>query len=268
MKLNIFEYLDYKDVIKAEIRANSDIRGYQSKLAHAANCQTSFLSQVLNGTVHLTPDQVMGISHFWGLTDQQEDFWFLLLQYARAGKTELQTYLKKKLDKILDIERDIAQKIKGESVSNPEEASLYYSGWYWIAVHVILSIPEYQSSEKIAERLKLSLPFVNHVIAELLRMGFIQKEKQKFSVTKKNVHLPKDSHLLGIHHSNWRSYAIQKIHTRDHDAFHYSVVHGLSKKDFESVKALLLKFVEESNKIVRPSSEEEMIFVGLDCFRV
>jgi len=62
---NVFNHLDYKDFLKIQIEENHEAYGYKSRLAKAANCQKSFLSQVLNSHIHLTPEHAVGLCQFW-----------------------------------------------------------------------------------------------------------------------------------------------------------------------------------------------------------
>jgi transcriptional regulator with XRE-family HTH domain len=96
----LFEYREYKTLIRAFIRANHAVYGYQSKMAKAAGCQRSFLSQVLNGTVHLTPEHAVRIAGFWQLDAAGTDFFVTLVMLGRAGNEELRSYLSGRLDQI------------------------------------------------------------------------------------------------------------------------------------------------------------------------
>src|SRR5258707_1252594 len=51
-----FDYKDYRLFLKALCRQPEAKRGFQAALAKAAGCQSSYLSQVLQGNVHVTKD--------------------------------------------------------------------------------------------------------------------------------------------------------------------------------------------------------------------
>ena len=57
----IFVFEDYREYLKTKIEENKLIRGYQSKLATAAGCQRSILSQTVKGKMDLSRDQAAGL---------------------------------------------------------------------------------------------------------------------------------------------------------------------------------------------------------------
>jgi uncharacterized protein (TIGR02147 family) len=268
METDIFLNIDYKEIIKIEIKAHVGQRGYHSNLARSANCQSSFLSQVLHGYVHLTPDQAVGISTFWRLNEAQEDYFLYSVHLARSATPVLKNYYKRKMQEIKQQQQDISSRVKGDRISEGKEELLYYSNWYWSAIHVIASIQKYKTAEGISQRLRLPLGLVESCLNSLNKMGFLKKVNGRWEVTQKNLHLPRESPLIGIHHVNWRQQSGVRAGQNDKSAFHYSVVHALSFEDYEKLKSMLLDFVEKTKKIVGPSTEEEIIYLGFDCFQL
>jgi uncharacterized protein (TIGR02147 family) len=269
MQINIFEYDDYKKILKSEIQANQSIRGYQSMIAKAADCQTSFLSQVLNGHSHLTPDQASGIAEFLGLDSSATDYFLITVHLARASKASYRTYLNRQLEEIRRHQERISSRITSEPISNLENEALYYSAWYRCAIHVILSISKYQNVEYISQRLGLPIAIVQLEINRLKKMGLLNSTGQgAWELTNKSIHLSADSTMIGTHHSNWRQIAAIKAHQQDPQALQYSGVHSMSNDDFKTIQNKLLKFIAETNKIIGPSAEEEIFYIGFDSFKI
>jgi uncharacterized protein (TIGR02147 family) len=269
MQVNIYDQDDYKKILKAEIKANQAIRGYQSLIARAADCQTSFLSQVLNGHTHLTPDQASGIAEFLGLDNHATEYFLLTVHLARASKPNYRSYLNRQLEQIRRNQERISSQLKSEPISSTANEALYYSAWYRCALHVILSIPNYQNVEVIAERLGLPISLIQLEINRLQKMGLINNRGAKgWELTQQKIHLSTESTMIGTHHSNWRHIAALKAQNRDTQALQYSGIHAMSHSDFKSIQKKLIRFISEMDKIISPSPEEEIFYVGFDSFKL
>ena len=81
----MFDLDDYKAVLRTQIDRNRSVRGYQKKLSEACRCHTSFISQVINSHLHLTPDHAADMCVFWGFNDLQTDYYSTLVEYNRAS---------------------------------------------------------------------------------------------------------------------------------------------------------------------------------------
>ena len=89
-----FDYTDYKSYINARLDADPQGRGSRSALARAIRCQSAFVSSVLRGSVHFTPEQGEAINEHFGHSETDADYFLLLLQLQRAGTDSLRQRLK------------------------------------------------------------------------------------------------------------------------------------------------------------------------------
>ncbi|MCB0385442.1 MAG: hypothetical protein KDD43_08620, partial [Bdellovibrionales bacterium] len=87
--MSIFKYLDYKEYLKKTIDKKTKVYGYRAKLAEAASCQRSFLSQVLHSSPHLTLEHGIGLCRYWQFSPMERYYFLALIQPARAGNDEL-----------------------------------------------------------------------------------------------------------------------------------------------------------------------------------
>lgn len=83
-----------------------------------------------------------------------------------------------------------------------------------------------------------------------------------------DLHIPKNSPMIGIHHNNWRQRAVLDSTLPNTEGVHYTAVYSISRKDHEHLKTKVLDLVEQSRKIVAPSKEEELICFTCDLFEV
>lgn len=148
-------------------------------MAEAAGCQRSYLSQVIHGNVHLVPDHAYGLSQYFGLSDEEREYFITMLEYARATSEDYKEHIRGKL-----------QELKGEKHSEQKVApKSYFSSWHWSAIHLLTNLPEYQSPKKLAEFLRLPEDSVRLSLETLAKVGLVKKEKQTWKFAQANSSL-------------------------------------------------------------------------------
>lgn len=172
--MDIFSFNSYKEFIKKQINDNSESRGYQSKLAEAARCQKSYLSHILHSHHHLNPDQACGLALFWDLNNEETDWFLLLVDIERAQSESLKKRLREKLRYIKTAREDLAPRFKKPRIKVSEKEFFYYSSWHWSAIHIITSIPRYQTVEAISEKLGLPKSLVRDCLQNLEEIGLVK----------------------------------------------------------------------------------------------
>lgn len=263
-----FLHRDYKEFLKAQVQANRSQRGYRSLLAEAAGCQLSFLSQVLHSHVHLTPDHAAGLAKFWGLDADERDYFLELVHLARASSRTLKEIQTKRLEELRKKREDLAQRFKKETALNLEHQAQYYASWHLSAIHVILTIPEFQTPEAIARRLALPRAAVQEALEKLARMELATRKGERWEAIPKDIHLARSSAFTSMNHMNWRNRAVLSSSRADPKSLHYTAVHSLSHEDFETLRDMILKFLDRVRDTVRPSPEEELACFAVDWFVV
>ncbi|KHD89835.1 MAG: hypothetical protein OM95_01880 [Bdellovibrio sp. ArHS] len=269
MTKDVFQFTDYRAFIKAQVDQDQNRWGIWAKLAQAASCKPTYLSQAMREKCHLTSEHMLGIARYWDLSDAETDFLLLLLEYARAGTQELRDYLFSKIKRIRKEREDIATRLKKPKFETGEKETLYYSSWFWSALHVMVSIPEYQSPKKIAARLSLPVEFIEQALQRLATHGIVTRKGQGWTYGTADVHIPKDSLLVGVHHNNWRQRAVaDSTSPLGSDGVHYTSVYSLSRNDYQHLKEKMLELIEYSRKKIVDSKEEEIICFLCDIFPV
>lgn len=269
MLVEVYQFTDYRAFIKARVEQDASPWGIWAKLANAASCKPTYLSQAMKEKCHLTADHILGIARYWDLTDAETDFLILLLDYARAGTKELREYLHAKMARIRKEREDLSARLKKPKFETGEKETLYYSSWFWSALHVIVSIPEYQSPRKIAQRLSLPVEFIEQALERLAAHGIVTRKGQGWTYGDSDVHIPKDSLLVGVHHNNWRQKAVaDSTSPMGSDGVHYTAVYSLSRSDYQHLKEKMLELIEYSRKKIADSKEEEIVCFLCDIFPV
>jgi uncharacterized protein (TIGR02147 family) len=264
--LNLFAFDSYKDFLHARVKAEAEAWGLLTKLAKAAGCQRPYLSRVLNGEAHLTAAQAFGLAKFWHLAEDETEYFLGLLEAEKAGSRAYRDYWREKNGKLKEQRENLSKVVDRRAAENNEKDLSYYSSWHWTAIHILVSIPEYQSERVIAERLNLPLPLVADTLQVLESWGAVRRDGGRWKFRAREQHISRDSPLAAFHHANWRNRAVMSAQTRNPENIHYTVVQSLSRSDFQKVRDLVLALVQNAAAIAGPSKEEKLMCLACDFF--
>jgi uncharacterized protein (TIGR02147 family) len=264
---SLFQFQDYKAYLRFKISENRLYKAYQSKLAEKMGCQRSFLSQVLNSHVQLTPDHASGLAEFWGLSQDETSFFTDLVLLARAAKPAWKEVIKSRMKRLKEKQETPTDRFEWPTLSSKGE-EVYYSSWYWSAVHIAVSISRFKSAVEIAEHLRIPQPTVEHALKWLEQQKLVRKTKLGWDVSETQIYLPKSSPMVEMHHFNWRQRALDNIQRQDRASLHYSAVFALSESDFHKLKENIVSFLESANEVIGPSRAEELVCFNCDFFKV
>ena len=267
---DLFEYTDYKAYLNERLDDDPILggRGVRARLSEAASCKTSYTAQVLRGHAHFTPEQGEGINQFLNHSDDEGQFFLLLLQLARAGTPALRARLSKLLQGLKKTRLVLKNRLKVDLVLHEQAALIYYSAWYYSAIHAIVSIPEFQSVETISRFLRLPQKTVAEVLDFLVSTGILIKSAgvRGYKTGTAKIHLGSDSPLISKHHTNWRVQAIRSLEVQREEDLHYSSVVSISHDDSTRIREILVKTIERIRSIIDASKEEKIQSFSLDFF--
>jgi uncharacterized protein (TIGR02147 family) len=267
MRNTVFDYRNYKNYLNERIiNAPSKGRGLKRKMATFLGCQTAFISQVLNQHVNFSLEQAIRLNEFWSHNQEESRFFLLLVQYERAGTLELQQFFEEEMKLILKKRENLKERLDIKDSLDDKNQLIYYSVWYYAAVHICLSIPDYQTPRRIAQYLGLPLKQIQEALEFLVETGLARQKGSRYEIGLTRIHLDKTSFLIRRHHTNWRNQAISSIDRNEHGDLHYSNVLSISREDIPRVKEIFVKAVEEAREIIKVSPEEEVQVLTLDFF--
>lgn len=269
MKESVFESRDYKAVLRRSLDSRSGSRGYQSRLAESIQCDSAYLSRVLNGTAHLSLEQADKVNRFLGHTPEESHFFLLLVQRQRAGTPTLQEYFDAQIKQVLDKRSVLKERLEFGTTLSPEKQTTYFSSWHYSAIHLLLTVPHLRTREAISKYLGVPRGKVAEVLDFLVSCGLATDSGDSYEVGKVSIHLGNDSAMISKHHTNWRMMAIQSLDREEARELHYSSSVTLAKEDLPKVRNILVGAIEEVRKVVKNSPREEELFCyALDLFRV
>ncbi|MCB9072563.1 MAG: TIGR02147 family protein [Bdellovibrionaceae bacterium] len=265
--MKIFEFNSYIDVVRYQMKENSSVRGYQSRLAEAAGVHSSFLSRVLTESVHLTPDQAAYLASFWRLTELEADYFLGLVNLARAGSPVLRKAIERQIIELKQKNEDIAGRLKKtKKITN--EGGMYYSSWHYSAIHMLAMIPQFNSIQGIAERLGLTEATVISAFALLEELGLVERHGSSWKVRERDIHLPNHASWAPVYHSLWRQRSAYRALDRRDEDLRFTALHSLSYDDFQRIKEEIRFVIEKIRNIAAPSKEEDVFVLHIDTYKL
>ncbi len=268
---NIYRFRDYKDYLGAVLDGKPGRgRGERTKLAAAFRCNTTYVSQILAGTAHLSLEQAERGSRYLLHSEAESHYFMLLVQYARAGSPELRKYFSNQIEAAERAANDLKNRLVFQGALDVEAQATYYSAWYYTAIHFLFTIPGYQDVEAVARHLGLKITRVLEVVEFLVRQRIIERDASGlYQAGPISIHLGSDSPMIIQHHTNWRMRSVADLEAGlEPSHLHYSSIITLAAKDAASVKSVLVEAIESVRKIVKPSKNEKLYCYALDFFEV
>jgi len=270
MEKDIFTYRDYKSYLNTLIAARPGRgRGMKSAMAEALSCQTSYVSQVLNENAHFSLEQADRLNSYLGHSAEESSFFLLLVQLARAGTPSLRKHWEREIESLVAKRLVLRERLDVRKTLSREDQTTYYSSWLYSVIHMMLTIPQFRDKEAIARHLAISPGRVSDVLNFLVSIGLAKVSKGQYIAGESQIFLGSDSPLISKHHINWRLQAIRSVEKDGGgDDLHYSSTWSISEKDFNKVKSLLVKSLDDARQTLKHSKEEEIICLNLDFFRI
>lgn len=270
MKKGIWTFKDYKEFIDHALEMNPSLS--KSGLAKATTCQSAYISQVLRGTAHFSLEQAMKAAQYLELTTDEQDYFLTVLQYNRAGTTELKNYFKSKMDEISKSHLTLSKRLKTKHTLSIAEQSYYYTSWINAAVHLMVIMPQVKDLSDLARLLNVPLEKVKKSLEFLLKTGLVEKTKTGYKSGNSYIHLSPDSPLLPHMHMNTRQLVMEKLQRFEaqdlKDNLIYSSTITLSQKDFDKIKEVLIGTIQEIKSVIRTSEEEVLGVFNVDFISI
>ena len=260
--VNVYDYISYKKFLLMWIE-NAEGRGSLSKMAEAAGCHRTYLSQVLNSKVELTLDHAANLCGFFAFSETESEFFLTSVMYERASQKQAKDFFRKKLEMLLKKNATVSERVPStvkESNTDQMELGLYYSDPHMAMAHIATSISETQTVGEIAKRLNLSVERTKQILSYLSNLKLVQQNGSRYTHGGANRHLNRKSEFTRMNHLNWRLKASEDSH--NDNAIHYTNIFSFSQNDWLELKKNLLNHIERQNDKIHASGSEE---IGVFC---
>jgi len=263
----IFEFQDYKAYLSAWMKSRPGAgRGDKTRIAQASRCQLAYVSRVLNGAAHFSTEQAAALNELLEHTEDEADYFLLLVQRARAGTSVLQKYYDRKIQKALDLRLILKNRLTDKKTLTREDQAIYYSDWLYSAVHLAVLVPRLRTPQSIANYLGASVEKIVRSLEFLEAVNLVIKKEREYFPGNTRIHLESDSPMISKHHTNWRLQAIRSLERTSPSELHYSSVIGISQGDLPRVREVMVKAIEEIRSVVRNSKDESVYCYSMDLF--
>ncbi|MDA9951056.1 DUF4423 domain-containing protein [Oligoflexaceae bacterium] len=269
MKADLFQYNQYLEVLRFLIENSPNSgRGVRSQLSKACKCQPSYLTRVLDGAANFSLEQGEACSQFFNLDSLETHFCLLLLQMERSGTESLRSYFSTQIEEARSRRFNLRDRLGRKEELSEKEKAIYYSNWTYSAIHILTSLPRIKTSEDIAAWLALSKEAVDEVLEFLIRIDMVSDKSGQLEAGRRKMYVGTESVYLNKHHWNWRQKAVdsQMRQVRSSDQVHYTAVFTISEKDAKKIHHSLVKLIDNLEKVVPASDDEQLYALCLDWF--
>lgn len=265
--MNIFEFEDYKSFFNTWVESlPKKGRGEYRRVAEKLNVSTTMVSQVFRGDKHLSLELASDLCDYLNLNELETDFFFLLVEYSRAGNFRLEQKLSRRLKALRQEMQKLEARLKKDKELNEDTKIVFYSNWIYSAVRNLVAIPSVNDIQVISERLQIPNMQVQRVLDFLIREGLVIQKSGKLDRGPRRTHLGADSPLVARHHQNWRIQAFQKMSQYNESNLFYTEPMSVSEEVAQKIRQELPAFIEKINKWVAPSPDEVNRCINIDWF--
>ena len=269
MEKSIYTYSSYKNYalerIKREPKAG---RGVRQKLAEFVGCQVAYISHVFSGDRDLSVEQAEGFTRFFAMTSDESEYFIWLVEKERAGTVTAKNFFEKLLQQKKDKYLQLKNRVNIETELNDMAKATYYSDYLYAAVHMLVTISEFQTAKVISEAFGISLKKTSQVLEFLKTNGLMTENAGRLVPTSKYLFIDKNSPFILQHHTNWRLQALNSIRRGESSDLHLSLSVTLSEKDAKNLQRRISEFIEEISETIKKSPEEKLMALAIDFFNV
>lgn len=267
--ITIYQYQDYKIFINDWIKSRTKGgHGELRKMAEYLRISTTMVSQIFRGEKHLSLETACELTEFLALSEEESEYFLLLVDYNRAGSAKLTKKLLSQIKKRQDQARQLENRLKKDLQLSPETKAIYYSSWLYGAVRMLASIESFNTVEALSSHLQMPRSNIQSILNFLIENGLIEVEKGYYKSGPTKTHITAKDPLVIKHHQNWRLQAMNKMQLRNDNHFFLTAPFAVSKEAAEALRTELPAFVEKIQKIVGPSESEEVWCLNIDYFSV
>ncbi|HWU42319.1 MAG TPA: TIGR02147 family protein [Bdellovibrio sp.] len=266
--MSLFLHLDYRKYLSEHI-SKLPKKGYGelSRMAKAIGIHQTLMSLILTDQRDLSLEQAHDLAHYLGLSENESDYFLLLVQYSRAGNTRFKESVKQKIERMRQEAQQLSKRIEHEKVLTEKERALIYSTWIYSAIRLFTATKTHGvTPEEITQRFHLSRPEVMNYLETLEAAGLIENSKGRYVIGKQKTFLEFGSPHLQKHHSNWRIQALHQAHKMTKEELMYTCPMVIAYKDFPKLREKIAHFIKEFMRDVDISASEELACLNVDFF--
>lgn len=260
---HLYDFNDYKEYL---LHVSDQERGFKSALAKALNCQSAYISQILNNNAHLSLEQADMATTFLKHSEKEARYFMLLVQRDRSGTVQLRSFFQKQLE---EFREEQLSYLKRHAISNSlteKDQATYYSSWEYNAIHMAVTIPRLRSKESLMQAFAMPEAKLNRCLEFLLDRGLLKLSSGQYVPGTTENYLERSSPFVRQLHLNTRAQALGSLDRERLEDAHYSAVFTLSAKDVLKIKKLINESLSTMAEVAKDSKEERICGLSIDFF--
>lgn len=267
---DIFQARSYVNYLKTRLTKGGVRSGKQKEAAEFLRVHTTYVSQVLKEKTDLSLEHAESMNEFLGHTEEEGEYFILLVLKARAGTQKLKDRIEKRIQHILKSRLLIQKRIGVSEEISPEDQRRFYSSYHYSAMYVLTSLKEFQTRESMAKALNLPQAKTSEMVSFLISMGVVKEAHGRLLPGPRHMHLGIDTDIIAQHHSSWRLHALANFPTsaKNDQDIHYSAAVSLSKADAYKIKNMILENLKSNIDVISNSTEEEAYVYCFDFYKL
>jgi len=267
--MSIYQFDDYKDFFNHWVSSlPKQGHGEYRRVALALNVSTTMISQVFKGDKELSLELACDLCEYLNMTEDETDFFLLLVEHRRAGSAKLQKRLYKQIKERKEKAQKLENRLKNEFTLSEEQRAIYYSSWMYSGISMMASCEKFNDSESIASKLNLPRNQVQKILDFLIQHGLLVLKKGELQLGPTQIFLGSSNMLVTKHHQNWRLQGMNKMVGTESKNLFYTCPMSLSEEVAEEIRHEISSLIDRSLKIVGPSKSESVRCLNIDWFEI
>jgi hypothetical protein len=167
------------------------------------------------------------------------------------------------------VHRDLKPKTPVKIPSLGEFEAEYFGNWLYQLVHGLTQISKMQKSLVIARTINLPENEIKFILSRLELMGLVNYEKGLWKSQQNSMHLAKESPFIRNLHSTWKTKILSDLQLRARlEGTHFSGILAISEEDYQKIRELLVKSLNNIRKIAEASESENIFLLSIDCYKM
>lgn len=265
--MSIYQFDDYKDFFNHWVSSlPKQGHGEYRRVALALNVSTTMISQVFKGDKELSLELACDLCEYLNMTEDETDFFILLVEHRRAGSVKLQKRLGKQIKDRKEKAQKLENRLKKETELSEEQRAVFYSSWIYSGVRILASCDDYNDAAVIAQRLSLPRNQVQKVLDFLLGNGLLVQNKGQLALGQTKTFIGSSNLLTVKHHQNWRLQGFNRMVQDDSKNLFYTGPMSLSHEVAEKLRQELSNLLDHVYKVVPPTASETTRCLNIDWF--
>lgn len=269
--MSLYKHNDIRDYIKELLsKRPRGGRGELQMIAKSLGVHSTLISQIMSGMRSFTDDQAHELCQYFELNEVESEYFLLLVQIERSTTSKYKTFLKNKLSDFRQQSEKISKSFTHENELTDAQKSIYFSSWKYSAIRIYCSLnSKGQSLENIMSKFNLTRTKALQMIDFLCESRLCEKKEEFYFVGQQRVYVDKGSIYFQKHHSNWRFKSLEKSETPTDDDKLYTVILGVSQKDYLKFKDEVTKLLSSFSKTLEQTENpDQLVCFNCDLFKV